>query len=275
MTKANWTGLRSAIRTAASFALVLLVSFPPIAESAAESPSKLLGTAWGLTLARDGTGFYNDLARFVVGSIAITYDVQPYRRAMRAFFDDPNACLYPKSLQGLLRTHDIPSTAGFIHSDPIQRTFVAVFSQHGKPTIARRTDLERKRVAYAMGSRVPEFLAADGADFIAVSDEVDKAKMLLNNHVDVMVGNLPDAQLVYQQLGASLPPFDAGFDPFPSARTRIVCHDTPGTRQFIGRINARLSKLLSSGELADFYELYGLDASLYIAETQLEEPPDR
>jgi hypothetical protein len=227
-------------------------------------PSKVYATAWGLTLSTDGGGFYNDLGRYILLGLNIGYDIEPYRRAMRRFYEEQSSCIYPKSILGLIRTKDIDNSVGFIQSIPIQKTFVAVFTPPGSPAVRGPQELAGKRVAYAMGAKVPEYLGADGAFFIAVANEVDKARMLLTGRVDVMVGNLPDAGLVYSHLGSALPPYDPSYRPFPAASSRVVCHDTPGNRAFMDQLNRRLRSLHSSGDLKRFYEGYGLNASLYL-----------
>lgn len=242
-----------------------LACLPVRAEPAEFPPTKMYATAWGLTLARDGTGFYNELARFVLGSLNIDYEIRPYRRAMRHFFENPGSCLFPKSVAALVRTNEIPTAAGFINSIPVQKTFVAVFTPTGTSPVHGPSGLNGKRVAYAMGSKVPEYLGAEGAFFIAVADEVDKAEMLLSGRVDVLVANLPDAGIVYNHLGAPLPPFDPDYLPFPAATSRFLCHDTPGSQAFMDSLNKRLRHLHSSGELAAFYQSHGLEPSLYLA----------
>lgn len=250
---------------AATLCVGLAATPAVFAEPSEFMPSKIYATAWGLTLAADGTGFYNDLGRYVIDGLPIGYDIEPYRRAMRRFFDDTSSCVFPKSVAGLIRTREVNNAAGFIQSLEIQKTFVAVFSAMGQSTIGGPADLAGKRVAYAMGSKVPEFLGAEGAFFIAVADEVDKARMLITGRVDVMVGNLPDAGIVYQHLGSDLPPYDPAYAPFATASSRIVCHDTPGNRAFMDMLNQRLRTLRTSGALADFYRRYGLDPALYLS----------
>ncbi len=251
---------------ASSLALMLCAErlAPLEAETTEFPPSKVYATAWGLTLSTDGGGFYNDLGRYVLQGLNIDYDIEPYRRAMRSFYEEQSSCVYPKSILGLIRTKDIDNSAGFIQSVPIQRTFVAVFAPPGKPAVRGPEELAGKRVAYAMGAKVPEYLGAEGAFFIAVANELDKARMLLTGRVDVMVGNLPDAGLVYSHLGSALPPYDPSYRPFPAASSRIVCHDTPGNRAFMDQLNRRILSLHQSGDLKRFYEGFGLNAGLYL-----------
>ncbi|NVJ98226.1 MAG: hypothetical protein HWE25_08740 [Alphaproteobacteria bacterium] len=235
-----------------------------LAEPSEFPPSKMYATAWGLTLAGDGTGFYNDLATFILEGLSIDYEIRPYRRAMRHFFETQDSCLYPKSVASLLRTKEVPTNAGFIDSIPIQKTFVAVFTMPGRPVIENATDLKGKRVAYAMGSKVPEYLGPDGVFFIAVADEVNKAEMLLSGRVDVLVANLPDVGMVYQHLKAPMPNYDPSFQPFAAARSRFLCHDTPGNQAFMDQLNHRIKSLRISGALANFYRGNGLDPDLYL-----------
>ena len=250
----------------AAFCICLLASSTAaLAEPPEIQANRLYGTAWGLTLANDGTGFYNELVRFVIAPINIDYEAVPYRRAMRRFYDDIGSCVYPKSISTMIRTQDIPSAAGFIESVALLKPFVAVFSRPGFETIHSAADLTGKRVAYAMGSKATQILQAPNIFFIAVADEAAKAQMLTSGRVDAMVGSLPDAGLVYRSLGETLPPYDRNFRPLPAGSARIVCHNTPGNQALMDSLNKHIRELHKSGELARFFSKYGLDAEQYLA----------
>lgn len=233
---------------------------------------KVYVTAWGLTLESDGSGFYNELGHFILKDTTADYDIEPYRRAVRRFLKDGESCLYPKNIEALLHTRDINTTDGLIESLPVIRSIVALFTPEGAPLVRGPSDLAGKRVAYALGAKVPEYLGADGAFFIAVSNEVDKARMLLNNRVDVMIANLPDARLVYRHLDSALPPYDPMYHPFQSAKIRVVCHDTPTNRTFMEQVNKNLLSLHENGGLAAFLEKHDLNAPLFLDDILAGEP---
>lgn len=231
-----------------------------------EGTVHIYATGWGLTLKDDGTGFYSDLARFLLGAemSESNYVVYPYRRAMRAFLADKDGCVYPKSIDSLYRTGDWEDGDHFLESTALIRSPIRIFTPEGAPVVAAHEDLAGKRLAFAMGSKIPKSLNADAVTFVPVADEVDKAKLLGTGTVDAIVANLPDAVFVFQSLGQPLPPYDPYFEPVPDPVVRIVCYDTPENRAFLQSFNARVEALTGSGELARFLEAKGLDAGNYI-----------
>lgn len=237
----------------------------PQSATEAETPH-IFATSWGITLANDETGFYNDFARFVFGPLMTTgrYHVAPYKRAMRQFQSTKGSCVYPKSIDALLRTGSWEDGNMFIESDAVLKSPLRIFSAPLKPIIASREDLRGIRLAYALGSRVPNTLGDGPLEYVPVADEVDKAKLLDTGLVDAMIANMPDALFVFRSLNIKMPPYDPDFDPIPVPRIRLVCHDAPVSRQFIQALNARVEKLKASGEMADFLTENGLNPAKYL-----------
>ncbi|NVJ97796.1 MAG: hypothetical protein HWE25_06565 [Alphaproteobacteria bacterium] len=226
----------------------------------------IYATGWGITLASDGSGFYNDFARFTLGpdSTENTYIVSPYKRAMRQFRNDKRACVYPKSVDVLIRTNDWAVGDAFIESDAMMRSPIRIFSRQGVPAISGTRNLKGLSLGYALGSRIPDSLGPIGAKYTPVADEVNKAKMLLLGTVDTIVANMPDAFFVFESLGSPLPAHDPNYDPVPVPRIRIVCHDTEANRNFIEAFNARLNMLTSGPEMANFMKKNRLDPSQFL-----------
>ncbi|MCJ9428651.1 transporter substrate-binding domain-containing protein [Kordiimonas marina] len=225
----------------------------------------VLATDWGMTLKSDGSGFYNDLARRTImeADMGSDYEIQPYRRAKARFFDEKTSCLYPSNLKLLMDGKEIEKTDGLIESAPIIRVRVYVFSRPGTTPPASADAIEHKVLAYAMGSRVPYFLRDANIDFIAVTDEAAKAQMLLTGRVDLISAAMPDLKFVMDRLGAPLPPFNPAFE-LNNTQVRVVCHDTPDNRVFIGKLNAHMKKIEADGTLAGFLNSQGLDATHYL-----------
>ncbi|WP_020397936.1 hypothetical protein [Kordiimonas gwangyangensis] len=232
----------------------------------ADTPARfpVFATDWGLTLKGDGTGFYNDLARYILEgtSDAGTYTILPYRRAKSAFLHAKEACLYPSNVQLLLDGGEISDASGLIETHAFLRVKVFLFAKPGTQPPATLKDVNDKAVAYAMGSRVPYFLRHATADYIAVADEVAKAQMLLSGRVDLMSAAMPDAKFVFDKLGAPLPPHNTDYMLNDTA-VRITCHDSEATRAYVARLNARIDGLIASGALKSFMESYGLDGAVY------------
>jgi ABC-type amino acid transport substrate-binding protein len=252
-------------------ALKLLAGLALFAQAAsADSPAPQAGklaifaTDWGLTLKGDGSGFYNELARYILEgtSDVSTYTILPYRRAKSSFLHAKAACLYPSNIQLLKDGGEIEDATGLIETHSFLRVKVFLFSRPGTTPPASLADVNDKAVAYAMGSRVPYFLRHATADYIAVADEVAKAQMLLSGRVDLMSAAMPDAKFVFDKLGAPLAPHDTNYMLNDTA-VRITCHDTEATRALIARLNTRIDALIASGELKAFMESKGLDGAVY------------
>ncbi|NVJ98227.1 MAG: hypothetical protein HWE25_08745 [Alphaproteobacteria bacterium] len=235
----------------------------PSPEPVALSGLQIYGTNWGETLATDGTGFYNDLVKLALSGFDVRYDIRPYRRAKALFLRGAASCLYPSNIQLLIDGQEIESPDGFIDTDGFLVVKVFVFSKPGTKPPSTVAEINHKSVAYAMGSRVPFFLRNANADFIAVSDETDKAQMLLSGRVDLMSAAMPDAKFVFDGLGTPMPPFDANYL-LNDTVVRITCHDTPGTRAFVAAFNEHLASLGNSGALSSLISSAGLDADLYL-----------
>ncbi|WP_286830522.1 MULTISPECIES: hypothetical protein [Kordiimonas] len=224
----------------------------------------IYSTAWGMTLAEDGSGFYNDLAALFLSGLdtPYNYDIRPYRRAKALFLRDNSSCLYPSNIELLQDGGEIASADSFIDTSGLLQVKVYIFSPQGTKPPASIADVSQKLVAYAMGSRIPFFLKEANADFIAVANESDKARMLLTGRVDMMTAAMPDAQFVFNALGQPLPAFDPSYE-LNDTQVRITCHNTPTTRAFIDAFNERATTVLESGELQAFFVKNILDPKLY------------
>lgn len=225
----------------------------------------ILGTDWGLTLKSDGSGFYNDLAKLVfppsVGNI--DYEILPYKRAKRAFLANKTSCLYPNSLGYLVNTGAIKNPEAFIGSKSVVAAQSRIFSPHDIKPPAGPGDLKGLRVAYALGSDVANLLKGSGAHFVAVSDEVGKARMLLEGRTDLLVAVLPDAKFVFDSLGTDLPPYDPEFT-LDSTEIGVVCHATEENKAFTQVFDRHLEGLVSSGKLRAFLISKGLNPEAHM-----------
>ncbi|WP_417455680.1 hypothetical protein [Kordiimonas sp.] len=252
-----------------ALSLALLIAAPLAhADDSTADRRHIFATDWGLTLKSDGTGFYNDLAQLLFSTEmgAIDYEILPYRRAKRHFFEEYGACLYPSSIDYLTSTGDITDTETFIGSRSVLSNKIHIFSRHGTTPPENYAGLKGKRIAYAMGSRIPFALEGTNAFFIAVADEVDKAEMLLTGRVDMISAAMPDVKFVFDSLGVPLAPFDETLVVAGSG-IGLVCHNTAANAAFLTSFEARLDGLLKSGELQVFLRNQGLDPDDYLRKT--------
>lgn len=246
--------------------LLTIVARPSKAHHPELKIPHIFATGWGITLDADGSGFYNDYARFTLGSDLAqeNYLVAPYKRAMRSFKRDRTSCIYPKSIDTLMRTGDWSEGESYIESSAMLRSPMRIFSRDATSIIHSQADLRGKKLAYALGAKVPNSMGDIGVEYVPIADEVDKAKILETGTVDAMIANMPDAYFVFKSLGQELPPHDPNYDPIPVPSIRIVCHDTANNKAFIKEFNHRLEELAASGEMADYLKKLGLSPIVYM-----------
>lgn len=231
----------------------------------ANDAGKIYATAWGMTLAEDGTGFYNDLARLVLDDISDKprYDLIPYRRANRIFAQDENSCHYPSTLNYMAATGIVDDTTDLVESYFMLRSVAHIFSRYDAEPVTEKSGVAGKVVAYPMGAEVPRLLDGFGASFIPVNAEKSKAELLISGRVELMIAYMPDALFVFRELDKPLPPYDPNFT-INDDNIAIVCHRTPGNEALISRINDRIMSLRESGALATFLSDNGIDPAYYL-----------
>jgi hypothetical protein len=220
----------------------------PAKPSSSHKPT-IYSTAWGVTLSLDGTGFYNDIAYDILDHLAQEplYRIRPFRRAKVSFFGNRKSCLYPTSLSALAAAGQIKDPENFVESDGLFSARTHLFVRAGETPPKSLADLFGKTVAYANGSVVRSMLEGHGARLISVNDEADKAEMLRSGRVDVISGMLPDAAIVFANLGGDMPAYDPDFVLYDVDVT-IVCHKTPATEALIKNVNAALETLSADAE---------------------------
>lgn len=239
----------------------------PVAPAPAQHPAEhLYAIGWGLTLKTDGTGFYNELMKFVLteAGFGSDYRVMPYNRAVSSLKADEDGCLYPAYTpimhpNGLDEQLEITLEA----SAPLLRVVTHLFAQPGQKPLARLEDLKGKLIGHPMGSRIAEVLAPYGARYMASLDETAKAKLLLTGRVDYISASLPDAAFVFQALGEELPPYNPDLL-LVSATIGVVCRPSVQGRAFLAAISTTLSRLRENGRLAEFFEGRGISVEMHL-----------
>ena len=251
------------------FGMLLFLSFCLFGESAnaqaASAKTKIYASSWGLTLEQDGTGFYNELARLVFGGLEeiVDYEIQPYRRTNASFIRNQDSCKYPDSLKSLQEGGLLNDPAAFLESKALVNAHMHIFSPPGHAAPSSRADLAGHSVAFPMGALTPMYLAGEGGiNFIAVSDELAKAKMLITGRVDFLAASLPDLKFVLEKLGHPMLPYNEFFivEELPLA---VVCHRNAATEAFVARLNEHLETLRKNGRMALFFSQYGIDPHGY------------
>jgi hypothetical protein len=244
----------------AGFLVVCALPGPaPAALASQEDENAILGTAWGITLASDGTGFYNDVLYAVLAQVkdAKPYQPMPYRRAKTEFALHGRSCLYPSSISHLRGGGELDEDDIYLETRPVIFVESHLFAKPGTLAPTNLDDLAGKRIAYPNGSALPVLLEGRGAQFIPTTDETTKANMLIAGRVDLMSGSLPDNIFVFRALKAPLPAYNPDL-PLARVGVGIVCHDTPANRAFIQAFDAAVASLVSSGLLAGLFGVAGV-----------------
>ncbi|TNE60851.1 MAG: transporter substrate-binding domain-containing protein [Alphaproteobacteria bacterium] len=214
------------------------------AETHNQAAPVIYATVWGLTLAQDGSGFYNEVASALLAHEGdqASYQLMPYKRAKARFLAGQGDCLYPSSIDVLTAGGHVGDGSSLIETGQLFEVSTHLFARPGQEPPHSMADLKGKSIAIPNGSVMAELLKGAGATLLGVNDESDKARMLLTGRVDLMSGMMPDTGLVFANLGEKVPAFDPHFS-FLNVGIALVCHRKPETEALVGRLNTRLAEM--------------------------------
>ncbi len=220
----------------------------------------IYGTGWGMTLALDGTGFYNDVLKTVLLEMEMpkAYQPLPYKRAKVDFKGNAGSCLYPSDISHLSRGKEIDVPENYIQAAPLIWVESHIFSRYGEPPLTSLEALKGRKIAYPNGSALPTVLEEYGASFLPTTTETAKARMLVAGRVDHMSGSLPDNIFVFKSMGRPLPPYNPDLA-LVRVGVTVVCHDTPENRAFVDAFNDALARLVAAGDMAAVFAASGVD----------------
>lgn len=243
--------------------LLLLAPDLEATEPKAETPV-IYGTEWGLTLNRSGIGFYNNAARLLFPAVVDTggFEVLPYRRALKRFQLNGESCVYPTSLDFLLESNYVDSEQAFVQSLPFQYHLINIFPRPGTDIPTEKQHLKDKLIGFAMGTRIQVYIDTPNTRFLPITDEIDKAEMLLSGRLDAITAAMPDAKFVFDRLGVPMPAFDPTFV-IKKGHLRVVCHRTEENQKFVEQLNTKIKLLWLSRRYPAFMMQHGLDPTHY------------
>lgn len=224
----------------------------------------IYGTEWGLTLNRAGDGFYNQIAQLLFPSVvnANRFKTIPYRRALMRFQLNGGSCVYPSALDFLHESNYVESKKAYVETVPFQYHLINIFPRPGTDIPTEKKHLANKLIGYAMGTRIQVYIDAPNTQFLPITDEIDKAEMLLGGRLDAITAAMPDAKFVFDRLGVPMPAFDPTFV-IKKGRLRVVCHRTQETEKFVEQLNIRIKHLWLSKQYQAFMAEHGLDPTHY------------
>jgi len=220
----------------------LLISASPVC--AKNHIPIVYATAWGETLAQDGSGFYNEIAGDILARSPgpELYQIMPYRRAKANFFANKGSCLFPSSLPALVKAGQIDAPKNYIESNALFAARTHLFVRSGEMPPKSFGDLFGKSIAYPNGSVVRSILEGNGARLISVNDEKNKAEMLISGRVDIISGMIPDIAIVFGEMGGDLPVYEPTFA-LNELDVTFVCQKTAKTELFVKGLNGALDAL--------------------------------
>ncbi|NVJ71265.1 MAG: hypothetical protein HWE08_12970 [Alphaproteobacteria bacterium] len=224
------------------------------------SSDSIFGTAWGMTLALDGSGFYNDVLQAVLDNAETekNYKPLPYRRAKVEFFLREHSCLYPTEVGFLIQSGEIDNPEDYIQTVPLIWVESHLFSRYELGPLASFDDLKGARIAYPNGSALPSVLDRYGPSFVPTTSETAKARMLIAGRVDHMSGSLPDNLFVFRAMGRKLPPYNPDLA-LARVGVSVVCHATPENQAFVAAFDESVAGLYGSGAMQALFEAAGVD----------------
>jgi len=231
-------------------------------EAKSEMAPVIYATAWGYTLAQDGSGFYNDVAAALMAREEgrSLYKLMPYKRAKAQFRADRGGCLFPSSVDVLKAAGLADQKHALVQTDPLFEAKTHLFAAPGETPPRTMADLTGKRIALPAGSVMMKLLKVAGANLIGVNDEESKAEMLLSGRVQLMSGMMPDTGLVFAHMNRPLPAYDRHFS-FLQVGLGVVCRKTPATEALVGRLNSRIAELETDESYRESLVQAGVDLS--------------
>jgi len=214
-------------------------------------------------LDEQGTKPYNKVLSYVLQDMEKDIHVRPLplRRAAYHFQKDYRSCIFPTAASALKKVYK--KTLG--HRDlksslPVDRVSLRFFTRANQPVIRTDSQLKGKRIGLLLGSVGSDYILKNKGKVISVADESRLVKLLSMGRIDALLGHNPDTPIAMERLGMSHMHAAQGLDVY-NTDTYIVCHDFPGVKNVLAKINLRLEQLHKNGVLKSILGPYSEIAS--------------
>lgn len=208
----------------------------------------------------DGTGLYHDYWNAIMQPEEDTsLIIVPYIRSSHILRHDKKSCRYPTAKEIIVAQKE---KDGFEFENLIwsQRFFamtVHAFARPGLKPPKKAEEFRGRSIVAPEGYRFPPEIKEQNNVILTVSSEHQRATMLLNGRVDLMISSIPSAKFVMESLGV----VRLSYDPHLNLDTFVlylVCHDTPVNRQLITKFDKGLAEARKQGSIQKIHEKYGL-----------------
>lgn len=178
----------------------------------------------------------------------IRHQKYPLNRAIRAFIETKNSCLFPTSSKILNAVTGHPLSQ-LIQSDVIDHVSSHIFTAPGKPLISSLQALNNKSIT-ARQLDITEYFMVPGVDIniIRTVDNQSALRMLLAGRADAMYGWVPDTYEIADEHGLVQPYYDPSLVVYETD-IHFTCKDFPAARKLLPEINQQISKAKQDGTL--------------------------
>ncbi len=183
---------------------------------------------------KDGGGEYDQIIdKAVVQSGLAKIQVLPPARAEAEFVNCTNCCLSPSNLNPDFYNHDNDTVA----TKPMNTAKVYIFTGKGQNVIKSLDELKGKRVGARNGMPYGKKFEMSGIEPQLTSDITKNIRKLDSGRIDAFIAYVPDAYLVFEELGVPPYPHDKA-NPIAVHPDSMVCRGT--SEVFINTFNAAL-----------------------------------
>lgn len=230
--------------------LFALVGFAPVqADDRAQLYSFLLKDR----LDAKGTLHYNKVLTYILQDVNADLGVRvvPIARAVKSFFEEEKACIFPTSFN-LLRFGQSPDIQKipFIQTFPLDTISVGLYSRKEDKALISKKDVDGKVIGHLMGTVGRQMLSDVNAIVRSVPNEEMLVRLLEHGRVDAYVGHHPDTALAMDRLGVKT----INYEPdvvLHKTSVHIVCRDFLNVQAMVDKINIRILELHKSGRLQE------------------------
>ncbi|MEX0297677.1 MAG: substrate-binding periplasmic protein [Kordiimonas sp.] len=211
---------------------------------------KIIGFPKEGRLEIDGSGPYADLVRAILKQAGYdgAFIATPVLRALRYFETEGEVCLVPTSKIAITNQFPTIGADKLIASEPIDYITGHLVTRPGTKPIRNPAEIDGKIMAAWVGVNVNVFFPNIDFTLLKTESEENAIRLLHNGRVDVIWSWIPDAYILYEQMGLGEPVL-AEDSPIFGSSAHFTCHRTARTEQLISRIDLVINEMRTDGRL--------------------------
>lgn len=227
--------------------------------AAQENPVSIVSIALGPNLQTETKeGVYSTLIEGLLSELTrpARYTVLPLKRAIHRFATGEADCIWGLD-SGVLVAFGVEGDQ-LLQSDPVFLSSQHVFTASPGPVISSTEGLRGRIIGASLGTAgtiIEKRLLAAGARVVFLPTQSSKAFVLVQHHVDAIIGWLPDLLIVFEKEGYPRPQFDPQFK-LMSSEISVVCHATLRLSEFIREMNSTIRAAQRAGTVQSLIQQY-------------------